>query len=340
MNTTVSIIVPCYNAPHFLKRLLAELLRQTYPHGLIEVVIVDDASAESVAPVVDETSEKLSDFRRLHLVRHECNRGRAAARNSGIINSTGDLLVFNDVDDFPDPDYITQLVARHAQPSIAVRGNIRVLPELRARSAYLRFRDSRFPGGRRRQEWDNMDYENLPPCFFTTGGVSVMRSDLLGVGLFDERFTGYGGEDEEMGYRLFQSGVRIVFEERARLWDGDDATTLERTCERYRNYGMSAALLFAMHPGYRRYTSIHWHEPIDPCWDSTKVRLIKRIIRCLLRPSPAKLLQKWLQAMDSWRLPWNPPGLLYQYVLRACYQQGVRDRPPNANSFSTGKVKS
>jgi glycosyltransferase involved in cell wall biosynthesis len=304
-----------------------ELSRQTYPHGLIEVVIVDDASAEPVSPVVDEAVKKLSDFSRLNLVRHERNRGRAATRNSGITNSSGELLIFNDVDDFPDPDYITQVVTRHAQPCIAVRGNIRVLPELRARSAYLRFRDSRFLGARRRQERDNTDYENLPPCLFATSGSSVMRSDLLGVGLFDERFTGYGGEDEEMGYRLFQSGVRIVFEERARLWDGDYTTTLERTCERYRNYGkLGAALLFAMHPGYRRYTSLHWHEPIDPRWDSAKVRLIKRTIRCLLHPSTAKLLQKWLQAMDGLRLPWNPPGLFYQYVLRACYQQGVLER--------------
>jgi glycosyltransferase involved in cell wall biosynthesis len=311
------------------------LSRQTYPHGLIEVVIVDDASTESVTPVVDESMETLRDFRRLHLIRHERNRGRAATRNSGIRNSSGDLLIFNDVDDFPEPEYINEVVVRHAEPRIAVRGNIRVHPELRARSAFLRFRDSRFLGARRWRQRGGIDPENLPPCFFATSGSSVMRSDLLRVGLFDERFTGYGGEDEEMGYRLFHDGVRIVFDEKARLWDGDDTTTLDRTCARYRNYGeRGAALLFALHPDYRRYTSLHWHEPIDSRCDNAKVRLIKGIIHCLLRQLVAKRLQEWLQAVDGWRLPSNPLSPLYQYVLRASYQEGVSGRCKEATAVS------
>ena len=329
MNTTISIIVPCYNAPQFLLRLLAELPRQTYPHDLIEVVIVDDASTQPLSHIVAKMSDSFTDFRRLYLVQHERNRGRAAARNSGILNSTGELLLFNDVDDFPDPDFIERIVARHlAEPRIAVRGNIRVLPEICAQSAFLRYRDSRFLGSRKNQQGKfKLDYNNLSPCFFATSGSSVMRADLLAVGYFDERFTGYGGEDEEMGFRLFRSGVRIVFEEQAHIWDGDDTTTLERTCMRYRNYGQfGAQLLFTTHPDYLPYTSFRWHEPVDTQWDSLKIVLAKKFIRYVLRPAMAGILQHFLMNIERKRFPLDPPDIVYQYVLRTNYQHGVQER--------------
>jgi glycosyltransferase involved in cell wall biosynthesis len=343
MNTTISIIVPCYNAPQFLLRLLAELPRQTYPHGLIEVVVVDDASTQPVNHIVAEMSGSFTDFRRIYLVQHDLNRGRAAARNSGILNSTGDLLLFNDVDDFPDPDFIERIVARHlAEPRTAVRGNIQVLPEICARSAFLRYRNSRFLGPRKHQQGKfKLNYTNLSPCFFATSGSSVMRADLLVVGYFDERFTGYGGEDEEMGYRLFQSGVRIVFEEQAHIWDGDDTTTLDRTCERYRNYGQfGARLLLTTHPDYLSYTSLRWHEPVDPQRDSLKISLIKKSISYILRPALAGMLQRLLKAIDRRRFMLNPPGIFYQYVLRTYYQQGVQERQAKAGSFPTRNAKS
>ena len=168
-----------------------------------------------------------------------------------------------------------------------------------------------------------------------------MRSDLLAVGYFDERFTGYGGEDEEMGYRLFTSGVRIVFEENAHIWDGDDTTTLERTCERYRNYGrLGARLLFATHPDYLPYTSFRWHEPVDRQSDSLRIGLTKLLIRCVLRPAVAGMLQRFLKAIDHRRLPLDPPSVFYQYVLRTCYQQGVQERPAKVDSFPPRNSKS
>lgn len=46
-----------------------------------------------------------------------------------------------------------------------------------------------------------------PWLFFITRNVSVTRTLLLEVGLFDERFQGWGEEDQELGYRLFRAGA-------------------------------------------------------------------------------------------------------------------------------------
>lgn len=48
----------------------------------------------------------------------------------------------------------------------------------------------------------------IPWIFFVTSNVSVGRSHLVEVGLFDENFTGWGGEDYELGYRLYKYGLR------------------------------------------------------------------------------------------------------------------------------------
>ena len=47
----------------------------------------------------------------------------------------------------------------------------------------------------------------IPWIFFVTCNVSVGKSHLLKVGLFDEKFIGWGIEDYELGYRLYKHGL-------------------------------------------------------------------------------------------------------------------------------------
>ena len=328
---TVSIIVPYFNLPEFLHRLLDDLPKQSYPHGLIEVVIVDDGSPEPAKPVVAQHSAHLSDFRALRVLRHSANRGRAAARNTGIRASSGDIIAFVDVDDLPGRDFVARIVELHSLcPHIAVRSNVRVLPELRSSSAFLRFRDSRYLGGRKRPCRTGIDLFNLPPNFFATSGMSVLRSDLVAAGLFDESYHGYGGEDEELGFRLFANGVRIVFDAACEYWDADYTNTLDRTCARYRDYGEHAArVLFSTWPDYRRFSRLSKLEPIHVPPDSTLEVAQKAALRLVLRPSIGRFLRRVLSLVDRCCLPFDPPGVVYQYVLLCSYLEGVlaRQRP-------------
>jgi len=68
------------------------VLRQT--HGALEVIVVDDASTDATASVVEAMEDP-----RLHLVRHETNRGGAAARNTGARAARHDWIAFQDSDD-------------------------------------------------------------------------------------------------------------------------------------------------------------------------------------------------------------------------------------------------
>jgi len=88
----VSIIIPTYNRAHFIGRAIRSVLNQTYTD--FEVIVVDDAS-------IDDTEEVVKNIKdpRIRYIRHETNKGGAAARNTGIKASKGELIAFQDSDD-------------------------------------------------------------------------------------------------------------------------------------------------------------------------------------------------------------------------------------------------
>jgi hypothetical protein len=106
----VSVVVPCFNQAHFLSEALESVLTQSYPD--IEVVVVDDGSTDNTAAVV-------SRFPTVRYVRQD-NAGAAAARNTGLRITNGDLLTFLDADDALHPDAIAVGVdALRQHPSAA-----------------------------------------------------------------------------------------------------------------------------------------------------------------------------------------------------------------------------
>jgi glycosyltransferase involved in cell wall biosynthesis len=88
----VSVIIPTFDRPEFLKAALRSVMRQTLPD--LEVVVVDDGSTADVLPVLNAV-----DDGRIRYFKHESNRGEAAARNTGILNARGAYLAFLDDDD-------------------------------------------------------------------------------------------------------------------------------------------------------------------------------------------------------------------------------------------------
>lgn len=85
----VSVIIPCYNHGRYLAEAIQSVLNQTYKS--IEIIVVDDGST-------DNTKHVAESFPNVKYVFQE-NQGLSAARNTGILNSVGDYLVFLDADD-------------------------------------------------------------------------------------------------------------------------------------------------------------------------------------------------------------------------------------------------
>ena len=78
-----SIIVPVYNAEHFIKTCLDSLLEQTYPE--FELLLIDDGSTDRSGKICDEYAGRDSRIQ----VFHEKNKGVSASRNKGLQMASG-----------------------------------------------------------------------------------------------------------------------------------------------------------------------------------------------------------------------------------------------------------
>lgn len=91
---TVSVIIPTYNRAHLIGRAIQSVLNQSYQD--FEIIVVDDGSTDDTEEVIKEFQEQ---DKRIRCIRHEKNKGAAAARNTGITAAKGEYIAFQDSDD-------------------------------------------------------------------------------------------------------------------------------------------------------------------------------------------------------------------------------------------------
>jgi glycosyltransferase involved in cell wall biosynthesis len=104
INPLVSVIIPCFNHAKFLAEAIASVHQQT--HKNTEIIVVDDGSSDNTRAV----SQSFPDVKYVY----QNNQGLSAARNTGILNSNGEYLVFLDADDLLYPLTI-EINLRHLQ---------------------------------------------------------------------------------------------------------------------------------------------------------------------------------------------------------------------------------
>ena len=90
----VTVLIPSYNAAHFLPTSIESALSQTYQD--FEIVVIDDGSSDKTKDVVKTYIDKYPN--KIHYLWQE-NKGLPAARNTGIAHSQGEYLALLDADD-------------------------------------------------------------------------------------------------------------------------------------------------------------------------------------------------------------------------------------------------
>ena len=98
----MSVVVPCFNSLRFLPATLDTVRAQTFDD--LEIVLVDDGGSDDLGGFVAGIEDD-----RLRLVRQD-NAGVSAARNRGIAEATGELVLCLDADDLLVPEAISLLV--------------------------------------------------------------------------------------------------------------------------------------------------------------------------------------------------------------------------------------
>lgn len=195
-NTTVSVVIPAFNAAAYLGEALESTLGQTYQP--IEVIVVDDGSEDETPQVAAAYAGKVTYLRKQR-------GGPASARNAGIRVASGEWIAFLDADDVWMPNLLEKLVkgAEETGADLAfcdglTLKNGRIVGPTFFERAGLKARMGTFA----------LNGLLLNPLllflefhqFMLTCALLVRRDALLQVGLFDEHI--YCGEDLDLWLRL------------------------------------------------------------------------------------------------------------------------------------------
>lgn len=102
LSNVVSVIIPCFNRPEYLRECLESIARQTY--SFIETIVVDDASKEDLKSVFASIDWPVSHTAKY--IRLNENRGPGCAREAGRLDATGSFINYVDSDDLLHPHKI------------------------------------------------------------------------------------------------------------------------------------------------------------------------------------------------------------------------------------------
>lgn len=101
----LSIIVPVYNEASFVPRILPRIAAADSVGLKKEVILVNDGSTDESDAVIHETLRSMTPHgMKVRYIRKQVNRGKGAAIRTGIMKSTGDLVIILDADLEYDPD--------------------------------------------------------------------------------------------------------------------------------------------------------------------------------------------------------------------------------------------
>lgn len=120
----VSILVPVYGVEPYIERCARSLFGQTYPD--LEFIFVDDCSPDESVSILRNVLEEYPTRKgQVNIVRHDCNRGLAAARNTALDHATGEFVCVVDSDDWMEPDAVDLMVKKQRESSAdIVAGNV------------------------------------------------------------------------------------------------------------------------------------------------------------------------------------------------------------------------
>ncbi|MFH0802162.1 MAG: glycosyltransferase [bacterium] len=254
MEDFISVVIPTYNRAESLRVVLPSLARQTLSPDRYEILLSDSNSNDATESVLAELS--IPNLRILK--RH--NEGRSGARNYGIEEARGDIVLFTDADIIADERLIEEHLNFHRQfPGDAVVGcevQVNTLEEYEEARAHPEGRRHLHPGSRK----------TLPWLYFLTGNASAPKKTLLEAGMFDENFTGYGHEDLELGYRLIKKGLSIHYNPAAVNYHWHPVGFEER-CQKMRLAGRSTVRFYNKHRDPSIKPSLGWN-PLSLFWHS------------------------------------------------------------------------
>jgi GT2 family glycosyltransferase len=244
----ISVVIPTFQRRAVLGRTLPTIFAQDLPPAQFEVIVVVDGSTDGTADYLQSIERPQCAFR----VIQQDNRGQASARNTGLREARGEIVLFLDDDVICEPSLLRDHLEAHRRFGNCIVSGL-ILPAA-AEKADLAS-DLNAIACERMASTVKSGSDARWPDVACGVNDSAPRSALLAVGGFDERFASMR-EDSELGMRLWQSGLRVRYQPDAVVHhlSGKSARDLvESDAERY---GRSELLLCRTHPEYQQHSPL------------------------------------------------------------------------------------
>lgn len=250
-----SVIIPTFNRKKTLPFVLNNFLKQDYPKSKYELIVVDDGSNDGTLGLIKKM--KLTcNFKYFYWPRKKIKLGdnlkkfakfynRAGlARNIGIDNADGEIILFNDADILVTRDCLKKHEKYHNKyPNIIVRGFRMFLPGGFIQSfkkteniAFL----NKISSPERTKFWQQFVcrmYDLSRDIWgwqaAITANLSIRKKYLEQVGGFSRDFVFWGSEDTDLGYRLGNLKMKLLWDKNIKVYhlyhpseSGDKLNTL------------------------------------------------------------------------------------------------------------------
>jgi glycosyltransferase involved in cell wall biosynthesis len=189
----LTVITPTYNRQPILAKCLTALEQQKLAADY-ELLVIDDGSSDGT---VEWLASNQATFPHVRVVQ-QAHAGITAARNLGVKEAKGDVIVFVDSDVVVIESFL-EIHATALQQAID-RGQEKVFSYGRL-IATCNFEDPTSEPAK---------ITDFSGAYFETNNVAIPRRWLIEAGLFDPDFTQYGWEDLEMGVRLKKMGLELI----------------------------------------------------------------------------------------------------------------------------------
>jgi len=215
----IALIINTFQKPRHLALVLASIAAQSGVDGRFEVIVSDDGSTDGTAALVRDFATQASFPVRFTSQPHDGFR-LARTRNAGARLSASDYLLFLDGDCILPRDHVAAYLERR-RPGQALLGYCARLPEdtsARLDAAAIATTDlpslasapeRRLLAKRFRKAWWHAMLRHPTKPRLAGGNCGMWRHDFEAVNGCDERFVGWGQEDDDLGLRLRAAGVRL-----------------------------------------------------------------------------------------------------------------------------------
>ena len=319
----ISVVIPTFDREASLSRLLHSIVQQSMDPESFEVIIVDDGSPSN--PLKNGNS---SFPFALQYIRQE-NKGATLARNNGVMNSHGQILVFIDDDMTISPKTLQALMdACNQEKKVVALGSI-VSRNENTESVFTRIavaNDDHFPSP------GQSNYQAIDFVECNTQLLAISRQYFLELDMLQDPTGGWPNwDDVDFGFRAHNAGFQIVRvrDAKGEHWD-NSLSTLENSCQRWYRASKSAVRLFQKHPALRSSIPMYADKaPIDWREDSPSL-ITRKVVRIFASSKTAIYMMRTSIHLLENNFP-EPKLLrpLYRWICGAYmfqgYQEGLKE---------------